>query len=504
MAAFTLIGSQVNLVDGTQSLEKVSWDGNDALTPTLNLVAGTTADASWAAGVVTASLEWASTNTDTKTVTQLGKFATHLGAIGGGANIALFTASVLSEKGINGTSTALAFNASAGLFAISAAGVIFFAPEALLIMGTLNALSLAFTTMGLMTNENQTLGTLLHDFFTINPDALGTLTPMERARLIQQFGFNENDIPTPINGSLPTNGDFLPYNPKNIIPNTPTDPTPLNPKDGHPFAPLPPLQRRDPLVLDMNKDGLISTVSLADSTAFFDLTGDGIKEKVGWVSASEGIVAFDKNGNGKIDGISEVFGTATTSGFYELRQLADSNYDGVIDRRDELYNQLKVWQDANQDGISQASELKTLAEAGVKNIQLDVIGTNINLNGNLLSEAGRYTDSAGDRELAADIELTFDARVTTIDTSTIPNYTEYPESKTLPNLRGFGVVMDTSIAYNLNDTLRAMGVEYARDITKVATQFDEFIAELAGLNTMLLLRNNVENNQNYKSSRRSA
>ncbi|OHD88679.1 Calx-beta domain-containing protein [Sulfuricurvum sp. RIFCSPLOWO2_12_FULL_43_24] len=171
--------------------------------------------------------------------------------------------------------------------------------------------------------------------------------------------------------------------------------------NGHAPCDPPPPPRRDPLVLDLNQDGEISTVSLADSSAYFDITGDGIKERVGWVQASEGIVVMDKNGNGKIDCISEVFGTATTSGFYELRQLADSNYDGVIDRRDELYNQLKVWQDTNQDGISQASELKTLAEAGVKNIQLDVIGTNINLNGNLLSEAGRYFKSNSTQRKAA-------------------------------------------------------------------------------------------------------
>jgi hypothetical protein len=180
--------------------------------------------------------------------------------------------------------------------------------------------------------------------------------------------------------------------------------TPNDPDNPRPHAPPPPPPpRHDPLALDMNQDGEISTVSLADSTAYFDLTGDGIKEKVGWIQATDGLVAYDKNGNGKIDGINEVFGTPTVNGFEELRRIADSNYDGVIDRRDELYNQLKVWQDTNQDGISQASELKTLSEAGVKNIELNVIGTNIELNGNLLSEAGRYGDSAGDRELAADI-----------------------------------------------------------------------------------------------------
>ncbi|WP_151174256.1 hypothetical protein [Sulfuricurvum kujiense] len=201
------------------------------------------------------------------------------------------------------------------------------------------------------------------------------------------------------------------------------DPDPFapepSPDDGHPFDPetFDPPRRRDPLVLDLNKDGLISTVSLADSTAFFDLTGDGIKEKVGWVQASEGIIVMDKNGNSKIDGISEVFGTATTSGFAELRSIADSNYEkvngearettlgcGIIDRRDELYNQLKIWQDTNGDGISQESELKTLTPAGVSNIELNVFATNINLNGNLLSEAGRYGDSSGERSLAAIFE----------------------------------------------------------------------------------------------------
>lgn len=269
------------------------------------------------------------------------------------------------------------------------------------------------------------------------------------------------------------------------------DPDPFtpepNPDDGHPFDPesFDPPRRSDPLVLDMNKDGLISTASLADSTAFFDLTGDGIKEKVGWVSASEGIVAFDKNGNGKIDGISEVFGTATTSGFAELRTLADSNYDGVIDRRDELYNQLKVWQDTNQDGISQTNELKTLSEAGVKSIQLDVIGTNINLNGNLLSEAGRYSDSTGTRSLAADVELTFDARITTVDTSLIPEYTVHPESASLPKLRGYGAVYNSEIAYNVNDNLRNLAISMSQDITSVAKNFDAFIAEWSGLNTLL-------------------
>ncbi|MDD5387552.1 MAG: Calx-beta domain-containing protein [Sulfuricurvum sp.] len=167
-----------------------------------------------------------------------------------------------------------------------------------------------------------------------------------------------------------------------------------------PYNPATP-QPHDPLVLDMNQDGEISTIALADSQVFFDITGDGVKERVGWVAPQDGLLVYDKNRNGTIDGISEVFGKDGLSGFAELRAVADTNHDNIIDRRDELYSQLKVWQDTNSDGISQANELKSLSQAGVKNIELNVIGTNINLNGNILSEAGRYLKSNSTQRKAA-------------------------------------------------------------------------------------------------------
>ncbi|MEY3125288.1 MAG: hypothetical protein RLZZ573_1808, partial [Pseudomonadota bacterium] len=40
---------------------------------------------------------------------------------------------------------------------------------------------------------------------------------------------------------------------------------------------------------------------------------------------------------------------------------------------DAAYASLRLWQDANQDGISQSSELKTLAELGIASI--NVAGT---------------------------------------------------------------------------------------------------------------------------------
>ncbi len=176
-----------------------------------------------------------------------------------------------------------------------------------------------------------------------------------------------------------------------------------NPPDDKDFTP----PRRDPLVLDSDKDGFISTTPLEESNAYFDITGDGIKEKVGWIGANDGILVYDKNGNGAIDGVDEVFGNSNISGFEELREVADSNYDNKIDRRDELYSRLQVWHDHNQNGSVDTGELSSLKEEGVKSIELDVVGTNIDVNGNLITEAGRYQDSEGNKELAADVELAY-------------------------------------------------------------------------------------------------
>jgi len=160
-------------------------------------------------------------------------------------------------------------------------------------------------------------------------------------------------------------------------------------------------------------------------------------------------VAYDKNDNGQIDGIDEVFGNLSESGFEEIKRVIDSNHDNKIDRKDELFYRLETWNDLNQDGKVQEGELKSLYDAGVKSIDLNYVSTDIDLNANRLTEASKYTDNKGDKELAADIQLNADVKDTKVEPEDIPNFTIDESTRELPQFKGSGLVYDAFIKYNI-------------------------------------------------------
>ncbi|EJU71165.1 iron-regulated protein FrpC [Neisseria meningitidis 92045] len=172
----------------------------------------------------------------------------------------------------------------------------------------------------------------------------------------------------------------------------------------------------DPLALDLDGDGIETVATKGFAGSLFDHTNNGIRTATGWVSADDGLLVRDLNGNGIIDNGAELFGDNTKladgsfakHGYAALAEL-DSNGDNIINAADAAFQSLRVWQDLNQDGISQANELRTLEELGIQSLDLAYKDVNKNLgNGNTLAQQGSYTKTDGTTAKMGDLLLAAD------------------------------------------------------------------------------------------------
>nr|WP_300761998.1 hypothetical protein [Helicobacter sp. UBA3407] len=118
----------------------------------------------------------------------------------------------------------------------------------------------------------------------------------------------------------------------------------------------------DPLVIDYEGSG----TELSDTKMRFDLDSDGTPDQISTLKKGSGFLALDKNGDGKINDGSELFGTQSGDGFKDL-SIYDSNNDGKIDKDDPIYDKLRIWTpDANGEG-----QLVGLGEKGIGVIYLN-------------------------------------------------------------------------------------------------------------------------------------
>ena len=161
---------------------------------------------------------------------------------------------------------------------------------------------------------------------------------------------------------------------------------------------------------------------------------------------------LDRDNDGKITSGQELFGDQTTlsngdkaaSGFEALAEF-DDNKDGKIDAKDIVYAKLRLWQDANGDGVSQADELKLLADAGVMAINLNSSVVNpANVMGNVQRRLGSFVRSDGSGGQIAEYLLNRD----TLDSFDLLNQNVViPEDiGALPNLQGTGNMTSLHVA----------------------------------------------------------
>jgi hypothetical protein len=135
-----------------------------------------------------------------------------------------------------------------------------------------------------------------------------------------------------------------------------------------------------PIIIDTEGEGFHLTSAATGVT--FDISGTGKPIQIAWTDARfhNAFLALPAT-DGLVHNGKELFGNFTPqpqsshpNGFLALaeydRPENGGNGDGIIDERDQVFSQLRLWIDENHDGICQPQELHTLQELGFFSISL--------------------------------------------------------------------------------------------------------------------------------------
>ena len=246
----------------------------------------------------------------------------------------------------------------------------------------------------------------------------------------------------------------------------------------------------DPIVIDFNKNGITST--RLDNTVYFDHDNNGFKEATAWIEKDDGLLALDKNGNGKIDNGNELFGNHTISntiyGYtdkkatngYEALKAYDLNNDNVIDEKDEIFNKLKIWKDKNSNGITDDGELSSLTHNNIKSIDLNYKEIAMDENSNTVKQSSKVTLKDGSTLDANDVWFKVNLNKTKEEDINIPL-----EIRSLPKVKAFGNLNSLQVAASGNEKLATMINLYLmlnpEDRKK---HINDIVYEWAGVNDM--------------------
>lgn len=228
-----------------------------------------------------------------------------------------------------------------------------------------------------------------------------------------------------------------------------------------------------PLILDLNKDSVVGTRALSENI-YFDHDGSGFKEKTGWVSSQDGLLVLDKNNNADIEIGNELFGNQTSlnsgqlakNGFKAIAEY-DLNNDGVIDAKDEIYQQLQVWQDINQNAHVDQGELTGLQTIGIQQIDLAYTSAKqVDVNDNYHKQQGQFIWADGTAGKIDDVWFQVDTLHSQINQAQIVEID--PSIAILPDIHQFG---------NVDSLHQAM----AKDTTGILQQLVEQFAQTNSL-----------------------
>jgi len=164
-----------------------------------------------------------------------------------------------------------------------------------------------------------------------------------------------------------------------------------------------------PILIDVDGNGFNMTNTAGGVE--FDFDGDGERQRLPWTAAGsdDAWLVMDLNRNGLIDSGREMFGNLANqpklagkerNGFIALAEFDKSarggNGDRIISPKDHFFRSFRLWTDGNHNGISEATELRSLDHAGVDVVELEYkLSSRSDRHGNLFRYRAKVKNANG-------------------------------------------------------------------------------------------------------------
>lgn len=181
-----------------------------------------------------------------------------------------------------------------------------------------------------------------------------------------------------------------------------------------------------PIIVDVSGGGFFLTDPAHG--VLFDIRGTGSPKQISWTAlGAQNAFLCLPDPNGACDDGRDLFGnftpqpaSSTPNGFAALA-VYDSNHDGVIDAHDAVFSSLRLWIDANHDGISQPNELFTLPQLGITSLSLNYkLDRRTDQYGNVFRYRAQVGSTSGAGRMAYDVFLSVQSGGGTITARSCP------------------------------------------------------------------------------------
>lgn len=163
-----------------------------------------------------------------------------------------------------------------------------------------------------------------------------------------------------------------------------------------------------PVLIDLDGDGLDIT-TLESSNFYFDMDGDGKKNRTAWAGAGDGVLVRDAGNDGIIELKEEIdftsWAPSAKSDLEALRMAFDTNDDGKLSAADAEWSLFKVMV-TNADGTT---TLKTMGQLGITEIGLISNNQEVTLeDGSKIVGSTTFTKSDNSTGIVGDVQLKYD------------------------------------------------------------------------------------------------